>query len=737
MSIFSLFKKLKPTKPYIGVEFGITEEAIYKRLKMFPYLPDELLRRKGIKIYEEMMRDEEISSAIEGLKILRLSSGWDIIPASNEPKDKEIADFVKWNLENVEGSFEDDLKDIMGALEFGISICEIVWDVCDRGKYKDKIVLRSIKSKNPRYFNILTDDFDNILENGIVNLSSIDYGRQYPTEKFIIYSFNKRYENVFGRSRLRELYDIWYFKQMWLRAWSIYLEKFGHPIPIAKYPVNIEKEVRDKIWEVIKNIKYETAIMIPQEFDIELKEASARGGDMFLTAINFCNNQIRKVIMGQTLTSEQGKVGSYALGRVHFDILLFYLEQLGKDVASKAINQQLIRRLVDYNFSNIDDYPKFEFKPLLRDDIEMIIDKYYAGVDKGIIRPIPEDEDKIREWLRLPKRKEEDKPAPIIEEQKKEEEFVEFEDDINKIFTGTARKRFTKYEQIVDFAEIKQTIEEKTEKTTKEISKIIQESVQDMINQTQKLNILETKNIEDIEKIKFPATGEIKNLFSQLLKSLFDEGIKSARKEISLSKTIKKNKKYSEIVKFQWEVDIRKIKPQEILDWLDKHAYDLAGDIKDYIMSEYRDILKNAILRGDDIKSVINALDKVIKEYVAEGILYEALPGYRLEAIVRTHITQTYNLGRKSFFEDPQLKGYVVGYQYSAILDARTSTICEWLDNKTYSVYFRDLEIITPPNHWNCRSLLIPITLDDEIEEFDNKLPPKNILEMIKKFKKI
>ncbi|MCS7204021.1 MAG: DUF935 domain-containing protein, partial [Thermodesulfovibrio sp.] len=251
--------------------------------------PDELLRRKGIKIYEEMMRDEEISSAIEGLKILRLSSGWDIIPASNEPKDKEIADFVKWNLENVEGSFEDDLKDIMGALEFGISICEIVWDVCDRGKYKDKIVLRSIKSKNPRYFNILTDDFDNILENGIVNLSSIDYGRRYPTEKFIIYSFNKRYENVFGRSRLRELYDIWYFKQMWLRAWSIYLEKFGHPIPIAKYPVNIEKEVRDKIWEVIKNIKYETAIMIPQEFDIELKEASARGGDMFLTAINLCN----------------------------------------------------------------------------------------------------------------------------------------------------------------------------------------------------------------------------------------------------------------------------------------------------------------------------------------------------------------------------------------------------------------------------------------------------------------
>ncbi len=731
-------EKLLPTKPYIDVEFAIDESAVYKRLKLVPYLPDELLKRKGIKIYEEMMRDEEIAGSIEALKILRLSSGWEIIPASDTERDKEIADFVKWNLDNIEGSFEDDLREIMGALEYGISISEIIWYVIDRGKYKGKIGVKAIKSKNPKYFNIYTDDFDNILKNGIVNISTIDYGRQYPTEKFIIYSFNKQFENVFGKSRIRELYDIWYFKQLWLRAWSIFLEKFGHPISIVKYPRDVSNEVKNRLWEVIRNIKLETALMLPQDFEIELKEATSKGADIFLTAINYCNTQIRKVILGQTLTTEQGKVGSYSLGKVHFDILLFYIEQLGKDVARKAVNPQLIQRLVDYNYSDVKEYPRFEFLPLVREDIEEIINKYYVGVEKGIIKPIPEDEDKIREWLHLPRRREEITPAPIIEEQKKEsdEQYIEFQDN-DKIFTGTKRRKFTKAELIVDFAEIKHNIENATQEITKEISEYIQEAVQDLIKQVDKLKILETKNLADMEKIKFENLGDIKSAFTKMLKKQFEDGIKSGRKEINLAKVAKKKNKFSEIVKFQWEIDLRKIKPQEALDWLDKQAYDLTGDIRDYLMSEFRDVLKNAILRGDDLKSVVNSMDKIVQDFVAEGLLDEPIPGYRLEAIARTNINQAFNMGRKIFFEDPQLEGYVIGYQYSAIIDARTTPICEWLDNRTFSILYKDLEIITPPNHWNCRSLLVPLTLDDEIEDFDNKLPPKNLLEQIYRFKKI
>lgn len=729
--IVQRIKPIEPTKPYIDAEFAIDESAIYKRLKLTPYNPDQLVSRKGIKIFEEMMKDEEIASCIEALKIMRLSSGWEIVAASDEEKDREIAEFVEWNLKNIEGSFEADLFEIMGALEYGISISEKVFGIVKKGKWKDKIYLKALKSKNPKYFNIWTDDFDNILENGVVNISSVDYGKQYPVEKFVIYTFRKQFENVFGVSRIRVLYDLWYLKQLWTRAWGIYLEKFGHPVPVGKYPRGYDKELREKIFEAIKSIKLETAIMIPNDVEIDFITTQDKSAP-FKEAIEYVNSQIRKVILGQTLTTDTRGVGSYSLGRVHFDILMMYLEQLGKDVASKAINQQVVRYIVDYNFNDVEDYPEFRFKPLVQQDIEKMIDKYYEGVKNGVIKPISEDEERLREWLGLPKRKV--KENEVLEINQTTEKFEEVVDHKGKIFTGVDRRRFTKYEEVVDFAEIKYTIENITEKINEKVAGYIQESVQEMIRQVDKLKILENKNLDDIDKIKFVNTGEIRDVIKDNLTRVFESGISIARREVMNKKS---KRGYSEVVKFQFDIDLRAMKPEEVIKWIDTHAYDLAGDIKDYFIGEFRDILKNAILRGDNLKSVVSALEKVVSRYVESGVIDVPVSGYRLEALVRTNINMAFNMGRRQFFEDPQLGGFVVGYQYSAILDPRTTRVCQWLDGKTFSVTYKDLEVITPPNHWNCRSILVPITQMDEIEEFDNRLPPKDLLDVIHNFKKI
>jgi len=393
---------IKSTKPYLDVEFGIDETAIYKRLKLVPYMPDALLTKKGIKIYEGMMKDAEIEECINTLKTIRLSTGWQIKAASDNPKDKEIADFVEYNLKNVEGSFDDDLREIMSAIEYGISINELVWEVEEKGRWKDKIVLRSIKSKNPKYFNIYTDDFDNIRENGIVNISAFGYGEQYPTEKFVIYSFNKQFENIWGTSRLRALYDLWFLKQVFIKAWGVYLEKFGHPFPVLKHPPNLDDDTKNNLLNMLRQLRLETGIMLPEGLELTLTQANTAGANIHQTAIDFINKQIRKTILGQTLTSETGGTGSYALGKVHYDILLFYEEQIGRDVEAKAINNQIIRRIVDYNFSDFEDYPTFEFKPLVQDDIIQILDKYIQAVNAKILTHQASDEKLIREWLKLP-----------------------------------------------------------------------------------------------------------------------------------------------------------------------------------------------------------------------------------------------------------------------------------------------------------------------------------------------
>ncbi|HOJ87171.1 MAG TPA: DUF935 family protein, partial [Elusimicrobiales bacterium] len=270
-TLIQKIKPDKPTKPFLDIELATDDRAIFKRFKYSQYTADNLLSKKGIKIYNEMVEtDSRIESAINTLKTIRLSSGWDVVSASNEAKDLEIRDFVKWNLENLENSFEDDLREIMGALEMGVSINEIIWRVCEKGKYNGKVIISNIKSKDPSKFNINTDDFDNILENGIINISNYDWGKEYPTEKFIIYSFNKKYENIFGTSRLKSLYSLWFLKQRLLEAWGVFMEKYGNPTSILKAPQSIYDEAKENLLYILKQLRFETSIVLPEGVEYQI-----------------------------------------------------------------------------------------------------------------------------------------------------------------------------------------------------------------------------------------------------------------------------------------------------------------------------------------------------------------------------------------------------------------------------------------------------------------------------------
>jgi hypothetical protein len=77
------------------------------------------------------------------------------------------------------------------------------------------------------------------------------------------------------------------------------------------------------------------------------------------------------------------------------------------------------------------------------------------------------------------------------------------------------------------------------------------------------------------------------------------------------------------------------------------------------------------------------------------------------------------NKGRLEFFEST---GVVDGYQYSAILDDRTTPICEGLHGKKFKKGTQPI----PPLHFNCRSLLIPITMFEEFSP-DKKVGKVNI----------
>lgn len=733
----------KKDKPYLGSELAADTTAIYKRMELTPYMADELLEKKKISVYNQMYRDEEIAAALDEIKLMRLQTGWHIKSSSNNPEDIEKRDFVEYNLENIDGSFDDDLRELMDAHHMGVSLAEMIFndatEIGVRGRWAEKILLTAIKSKNLEFYNLWTDDFDNIQEWGVVNISSLDFGRHYPADKFIIYSFNKRYENIWGVSKIRPLYTLWYIKQMCIRAWGIYCEKFGHPFPVFSYKNGIDPTTKNYLDNIIKQIRYETGFTIPDNVKFEFAEASKTAGDAHEALLRYINQQIRKTIQGQTATSgsdEKGTMGRAVAGQ---HILEDYIEFAGRDLAEKVVNKQIIKKLIDYNYNDTEFYPEFEWNE--QTDNEVSVDKrieiYGERVADKTIKPTPEDEKWIRLSIGAPERDVDKDPAEAITDPNavpakpdtgnrpppihatESAEHIEFaEKKKENIFTGVDRRRFTTYEtECVNFTEVKKTIEDTQRTYTVMAGKIIKYGIDDMLKNINNKNIIQTKNMDAIKTIVFPARGDLKNIFNDMLKETYKKGETTAKGEIS---KIKRVHRFTEehIIRFGQDMDFRKINPTEAINFFDNKAFTMSGIEGDGIQNTIKIILMNAIKTGASISDVVDEIqDQTSEYYDPEQVDDDAFTGARLSTVVRTNMVEAFSEGRKSFFEAPEMDGYVQAYQDSAIMDARVRPNHAKMDGRIYPINSIVWKIWNLPYGFNCRCYIIPITKGQEWTE--------------------
>src|SRR5207247_8843565 len=91
----------------------------------------------------------------------------------------------------------------------------------------------------------------------------------------------------------------------------------------------------------------------------------------------------------------------------------------------------------------------------------------------------------------------------------------------------------------------------------------------------------------------------------------------------------------------------------------------------------------------------------------------------RLETILRTNATESFNIGRLVTARNPAIRDFIRGMEYSAVIDSRTTEICRYLDGKVIPLDESELDRLAPPNHFSCRSILVPVTLDMQVNADD------------------
>ena len=217
--------------------------------RLAAYSPDDLVSRKGFAVYDEMQNDAQVRSCLNTKKYAVLAKGWSVQPASDSPEDVRIAQFIEFCLNDMRGSVPDMLFKVLDALAKGFSVCEINYKPIEGGPFDGMIGLASVKSKDPSEFGFDMDEFLNV--RALTHAGSLapcgrsdghkalGYGCNLPAEKFIVYTHMPVYELPHGQSDLRAAYKHWWSKEVILKFWNLYLEKFGMPTAKGTYKLSL------------------------------------------------------------------------------------------------------------------------------------------------------------------------------------------------------------------------------------------------------------------------------------------------------------------------------------------------------------------------------------------------------------------------------------------------------------------------------------------------------------------
>jgi len=205
--------------------------------------------------------------------------------------------------------------------------------------------------------------------------------------------------------------------------------------------------------------------------------------------------------------------------------------------------------------------------------------------------------------------------------------------------------------------------------------------------------------------------ADLRRAVRELLQRAWDAGTKDVRREVRAGK--------AEVRK---HADPEPFTPRAAMKWLDDKAFWVSGVSSDRAIADAKAVILNGLKTGKSNQEMMDAVRDVFVQYLGEpGVIRdgEQLKPYRLETIVRTNVTDAYNHGRLTEMLSPEYSDAIAAVRYSAILDERTTEVCRYLNGFLFKPGSADLVDLTPPNHFNCRSIIVPVVYGEPMNEND------------------
>jgi phage gp29-like protein len=262
-------------------------------------------------LFEDMEeRDTQIFADMSKRKRALLTIDWRIDPPPNaSAAEKALAEYAKAQLDSI-ADLEDVILDALTAIGHGFSCLEMTW-----GKLDGDLMPEKIEHRPQAWFTVDQATRSQIRLKG----ASMD-GEPLNPFGWIMHQHKSRSGYIARSGLFRVLVWPYLFRNYSARDMAEFLEIYGLPLRLGKYPANATQDERRTLLNAVVNIGHAAAGIIPEGMLIEFQEAAKGQHDPFMAMIDWCERSVSKAILGQNVGHDSASKGSLAGSEVDNEV---------------------------------------------------------------------------------------------------------------------------------------------------------------------------------------------------------------------------------------------------------------------------------------------------------------------------------------------------------------------------------------------------------------------------------
>ena len=339
-------------------------------------------------------------------------------PASDDPADVEMADFIHHNLWTFGSqSFDDVIRiGVRQPLIYGFQPTEIVYNRILSGQFAglvgwDKLAYRSPQSR--LRWNV--EEVDSPGGGRIRQLISMTQFApptyrtiDLPRDKLLLFNNEQLGENFDGISLFRPAYEPWFYRDNLQRIEAIGLERAYMGIPDAVLPDDFTAAEFAMAQQIVTNMRTadNAGAVHPRSVELKMLFNKVDGGPM-RAAIEYHDTQMLMVMLAHFIKlGTGGGGGAYSLSEDQSELFLMALNGIDNHFCETLNLWPGVPQLIGYNYNNVDPahMPRVVHGEVGRRDLGQMGRVFMALGQWGFLTPDDATEDRLREMLELPER---------------------------------------------------------------------------------------------------------------------------------------------------------------------------------------------------------------------------------------------------------------------------------------------------------------------------------------------